>query len=51
MTYTHLTMNEVTMIRLYWASNFHVSAVVDALRRSKKTTYKIYHYLMLASRH
>ena len=34
----------MTMIRLYWASNVCVSAVVDALRRSKKTIYKIYHY-------
>ena len=44
MTYTHLTMNEVTMIRLYWASNVRVSAVLDALRRSKQTIYKIHHY-------
>ena len=44
MTYTHLTMNEVTMIRLYWTSNVRVSVIVDALRRSRSTIYKIYHY-------
>jgi len=44
MTYTHLTMNEVTMIHLYWNRNTRVSVVVNALRRSKQTIYKVYHY-------
>ena len=44
MTYTHLTMNEVTMIHLYWDRNTRVSVVVNALRRSKQTIYKVYHY-------
>ena len=35
MIYTYLSMNEVTMICLYWAINVRASAVVDALRRSK----------------
>lgn len=44
MTYTHLTMNEVTMIHLYWSRDTKVSVVMDALRRSKQTIYKVYHF-------
>ena len=45
MTYTHLTIDELTTIYSFWKLNKKAYRVAPALHRSAETVYRIYHFL------
>lgn len=45
MTYTHLTIDELTTIYSFWKLNKKAYRVAPALHRSAETVYRIYRFL------